>query len=81
MKGLKIMTEFERYIQQTNKQSKYNNGGNAIDNYIKHKNKTKPNGSIDLAPLLKYPRIREKITTAIEKEIIKQIKTVSDKKA
>lgn len=69
----------ERYIQQTNKQSKYNNGGNAIDNYIKYK--TKPNGNIHLAPLLKKSRYIKPLTTAIEKEIIEEIKKAFRKKA
>ena len=75
------MQELERYIIQTNKQSKYNNGGNAIDNYIKYKKDSKTNGNISLEPLQNNPRIMKHITTAIEKELIKQIKTVFDKKA
>lgn len=72
------MQEIDRYIIQTNKQSKYNNGGNAIDNYIKYK--TQPNGNIHLAPLLNKSRYIKPLTTAIEKEIIKQIQTYFDKK-
>lgn len=68
------MQELQRYIIQTNKQSKYNNGGNAIDNYIKYKNDR--NGNIDLVPLLH----NSTITAIIENEIIKQIKTAFDKK-
>ena len=73
MKGLETMKELERYIMQTNKQSKYNNGGNAIDNYIKYIN---DRGDKNLVPLLD----KATITAIIEKEIIKQIKTLFDKK-
>ena len=68
------MQELQRYIIQTNKQSKYNNGGNAIDNYIKYKNDQK--GNTNLVPLLH----NSTITAIIEDEIRKQIKTAFDKK-
>lgn len=67
------MQELQRYIIQTNKQSKYNNGGNAIDNYIKYKNDQK--GNTNLVPLLHNPTI----TAIIEDEIRKQIKKAFDK--
>lgn len=67
------MQELQRYIIQTNKQSKYNNGGNAIDNYIKYKNDQK--GNTNLVPLLHNLTI----TAIIEDEIRKQIKKAFDK--
>lgn len=76
MKG-ETMTEFERYIQQRNIKMKYNNGGDAIDNYIKYKIR---NRNINLVPLLNNHKTMEHITTAIEKELIKQIQKAFDKK-
>ena len=64
------MTEFERYIQQTNKQSKYNNGGNALDNYIKYKKDNREMAeSIRAAAEMVASSIAEEIKKAFDKKV------------
>lgn len=58
------MQELERYLIQTNKQSKYNNGGNALDNYIKYKKENR-----EMAENIRATA--EKVASSIVEEIRK----------
>lgn len=64
------MQELERYLIQTNKQSKYNNRGNAIDNYIKYKKENREMAeNIRAAAEMLASSIAEEIKKAFDKKI------------